>query len=134
MRAVTFCIEFHAIRCQLVGPIDITCRRVTSRVPTRSSGEFFGGSTNHSRLDYTDRLDLALRLARGITTVALGGIASRGHRGDFGSPIVGKPPLDSKRGKDVMQQVTGQPRFHYANMRTQALRAADSQSGRTLWQ
>jgi hypothetical protein len=53
---------------------------------------------------------------------------------DSGQPIVGEPQLDSKRGKDVMQQVTGQPRFHYANVRTQALRTADSQSGRTLWQ
>jgi hypothetical protein len=53
---------------------------------------------------------------------------------DLGQPIVGEPPLDSKRGKDVMQQVTGEPQFHYANVRTQAPRAADSQPGRTLWQ
>jgi hypothetical protein len=50
-----------------------------------------------------------------------------------GPPIVGKPQLDSKRGKDVMQQVTGDPQFHCANVRTHLRRAADSQPGCTLW-
>jgi hypothetical protein len=50
-----------------------------------------------------------------------------------GPPIVGKPQLDSKRGKDVMQQVTGDPQFRYANVHTYQRHAADSQPGHAQW-
>jgi hypothetical protein len=41
--------------------------------------------------------------------------------------------LDSERGKDVMQQVTGHPSSHYANAHTQHGCAGASQPGQTLW-
>ena len=47
---------------------------------------------------------------------------------------IGEPHLDSNRGKNVMQQVTGHPKFPYAIVRTQQRRAGASQPGQTLWQ
>jgi hypothetical protein len=41
-------------------------------------------------------------------------------------PSSAKPQLDSKRGKDVMQQVIGHPQFHYAKARTRQQHAAVS--------
>jgi hypothetical protein len=56
------------------------------------------------------------------------------NESDSGRPIVGEPTqLDSKRGKDVMQQVTGHPQFHYAKARTRQQHAADSRPGYAPW-
>lgn len=48
-------------------------------------------------------------------------------------PSSAKPQLDSKRGKDVMQQVTGHPQFHYAKARTRQQHASDSRPGYAPW-
>jgi hypothetical protein len=48
-------------------------------------------------------------------------------------PSSANPQLDSKRGKDVMQQVTGHPQFHYAKARTRQQHAADSRPGYAPW-
>jgi hypothetical protein len=52
---------------------------------------------------------------------------------DSGQPIVGEPQLDSKRGKDVMQQLTGGLNFTMPMCVPTSGAPAASQPGHALW-